>query len=174
MKLLITGYGRHGKDSTCEILRDSFGLNFVSSSFFVAERAVRPFLAERKIIYRNLEECYADRVNHRPLWKQAIREYNTPDLVRMGRELFSTSDLYCGLRDIDEFNAMKAEGLFHASIWVDRIQHCPPESYDSMTIRPSDCDIMLDNNSSLSGLALKTRMLYRALVNNLTCLNQKL
>lgn len=160
MKLLVTGYARHGKDTVCNILSENFGLSFVSSSYFVAERAVRPYLEERGIIYRTLEECYADRVNHRAHWYDAITDYNTPDLARLGRELFAERDIYCGLRSFDEFSAQRAEGIFDFSIWVDAIHREPPEHWSSITIRREDCDFVLDNNRGLEDLKIRTRNLY--------------
>lgn len=162
MKLLITGYARHGKDTVCEILRSRCDLKFMSSSFFVAERAVRPYLAERGITYATLDECYADRVNHRAHWFDAIVAYNTPDLGRLGRELFETNDIYCGLRNIDEFEVLQAEKAFDLAIWVDASQRLPPEDISSMTIEPDDCDLLLDNNGTLDDLLVNTLGLYES------------
>lgn len=39
-KLLVIGYGRHGKDTVCEILRDQHGYSFTSSSSFVDRKSV--------------------------------------------------------------------------------------------------------------------------------------
>lgn len=163
MKLLITGHAQHGKDTVCDLLAERFGLSFVSSSFFVAERAVRPYLAERGITYETLEECYADRGNHRALWYDAIKAYNTPDLARMGRELFSKHDIYCGLRNFEEMSAQRQQGLFDFSIWVDATFRVPPESFMSMTIRPTDCDFILDNSRGLNDLKIRTYRLYEDL-----------
>lgn len=156
MRLLVTGHARHGKDTVCGIIRNAFGLTFTSSSYFVAEKAVRPYLAERGLFYATLEECYADRINHRAKWHDAIHAYNTPDLARMGRELFAQYDMYCGLRNRKEFLAIRAEKLFDVSVWVDRIRHHPPEPHDSMQIRQDDCDLIIDNNTTLTGLKIRT------------------
>ena len=32
MKLMVMGYGRHGKDTVCEILKEKYGMTFKSSS----------------------------------------------------------------------------------------------------------------------------------------------
>ena len=167
MKLLITGHGRHGKDTTCALLRDHFGLTFVSSSCFVAERAVRPYLAERGFVYNTLEACYVDRHRNdamRAMWFDAIVDFNRHDLARMGRELFATHDIYCGLRNIKELDAQRREGVFSTSIWVDRSKHLPPEPPTSMTIQPSDCDYILDNNGTLADLGVNVARMYLALL----------
>lgn len=163
MKLLITGHGRHGKDTTCELFQRHFGMTFVSSSHFVAERAVVPYLAAKGIVYDTLDLCYADRANHRKDWYDAIVAYNADDPARMGRELLSQYDIYCGLRNRVELEAMRQEGLFNLAIWVDRSHHLPPEPETSMTIRPEDCDMVLDNNGSLADLGVLVARLYISL-----------
>jgi len=160
MKLLVTGYARHGKDTVCGILHEEYGLRFISSSLFCAERAVRAYLAERGITYATAEECYADRVNHRAHWFDAISAYNSPDRARVTREMFVDHDIYCGLRNREEFDALKAENIIDASIWVDRLQHCPPEPLSSMEIRPEDCGYVLDNNGGLDALREGVKRLY--------------
>lgn len=160
MKLLVTGHTEHGKDTACEFLTEKFHLNFASSSYFVTEKAVRPYLADRGLIYPSLQECYADRVNHRAKWYDAIVEYNTPDQARLGRELFTRMDIYCGLRSFEEFRAQRRERLFDFSIWVDRSFHLPHESEKSMKIRREDCDFVLDNNRGLEDLKDNVVRLY--------------
>lgn len=161
MKLLVTGYARHGKDTVCGILHEEYGLRFISSSLFCAERAVRAYLAERGITYATAEECYADRVNHRAHWFDAISAYNSPDRARVTREMFVDHDIYCGLRNREEFDALKAENIIDASIWVDRSKHCPPEPETSMQLRPEDCEYVLDNNGDFAALGRRTTDLYR-------------
>jgi hypothetical protein len=46
MKLLVVGYGRHGKDTVCDILDQKYGLTFSSSSWFCAERFIFDALKE--------------------------------------------------------------------------------------------------------------------------------
>jgi hypothetical protein len=154
MKLIVTGYARHGKDTVCEMLRDIAGLQFHSSSAFVAEKAVRPWLAARGIVCPTFEEMYADRVNHRAAWYDAISDYCKDDPAHLGKELLFGlgDDIYCGLRNIREFEAL--QGLVDFSIWVDASKRLPPEPETSITIRPEDCDFILDNNGSLNDLKL--------------------
>lgn len=170
MRLVVTGHARHGKDTACEILRDAsvsreypLGLGFISSSLFCAEHA-RAYLAARGIIYQTLALCYADRGNHRPLWHDAILDYNMPDRTRLAREIFLIENrIYCGLRNREEFLAIKKECLFEMSIWIDASKRLPPEPEDSMQILPTDCDYIVDNNGSLEDLRLAVTDLYRHL-----------
>jgi hypothetical protein len=151
-KLMVIGYARHGKDSICNILRDLYGFSFVSSSYFVGECAVRPWLEAKGITYPTMELCYADRIHHRSDWFDAISAYNGHDPARLGRELFAQYDIYCGLRNRREFDALKAEKAFDVCFWVDRSEHVPPENISSNTLDFSVADYIIDNNGDLEQL----------------------
>lgn len=146
MKIIITGYGRHGKDTAAEYIRDKYNLSFCSSSLFVAERAVLPHMPQ----YSSVEEAYNDRHNHREQWYNLICNYNSEDPSRLGRELLSIYDMYVGLRSALEFRALKP--LVTATFWVDRSKVLPPEPSTSITILPEMCDLIIDNNSTLQNL----------------------
>jgi hypothetical protein len=62
------------------------------------------------------------------------------------------NDIYCGLRNIREYHAMKKDRVFDHCIWVDRSQHLPPEDISSMTLTAEHADIVIDNNGSLEDL----------------------
>jgi hypothetical protein len=133
MKLLILGHARHGKDTAAEYLRDAHGLSFVSSSFYLAANVVRPALAGRGLFYDSLEACYADRVNHRALWREIIAEFNGDDPARLAKAILAVSDCYVGMRTAREFWASRA--LFDAILWIDASgRGIPPEGADSMDI----------------------------------------
>lgn len=152
MKLLVLGHMRHGKDTTCDLLKKLYGLTFVSSSYFVGEKAVRPYLEKLGIKYDTMDACYFDRVNHRAAWFDAISLYNEQDASRLGRELFSQYDIYCGLRNVREFQALKAVKAFDICLWVDRSQRAPAELTTSFNIGLSAADYIIDNNSDLDEL----------------------
>lgn len=166
MKLMVLGEARHGKDSVCEIITRDYGLTFESSSAFVAEKAVRPWLAAKGITYSTYDEMYADRVNHRPEWKEAISAYNTPDKTRLGRELYAIHDIYCGIRDGDELAALQAAGVIDFSIWVDASLRCPPEPATSCTVTRDMADYILDNNGPESSMASEVRKAMEAAHNS--------
>ena len=150
-KLLIIGHGRHGKDTVCEILRDNYNYSFESSSKFCSKLFIYNDLKD-KYGYADEEACYADRHNHRTEWYNAICDYNVPDAARLGREIFGAHDIYCGLRNKREFHAMKNTGVFDYAIWVDRSDHLPPESKDSMSLEQWMADYTVDNNGTLEEL----------------------
>lgn len=164
IKLMILGYARHGKDTVAEILRDSLGLKFVSSSFAAAEKVMVPFLAAKGITYATLDECYADRVNHRQDWYEQIKAYNTPDGARLAREIYKDNDVYVGMRNEVELEAVRKEGLYDYSIWVDRSQHVAPESSASCSVNQSMANYTIDNNGTLDQLKGKTLALYWDLI----------
>ena len=150
-KLLVIGHGRHGKDTVCEMLRDDYGYSFESSSQFCSKLFIYNNLKDR-YGYADEEQCYADRHNHRSEWYDAICAYNVPDAARLGREMFDAYDIYCGLRNKKEFHAMKNTGVFDYAIWVDRSDHLPPESKDSMSLEQWMADFTIDNNGTLEEL----------------------
>lgn len=147
-KLLILGYGRHGKDTVAEILRDQYGLRFKSSSEFVGEECLWDQWG--KAVYPTFEAMFKDRHNHRELWMQMISAYNTPDKTRTASTMFERGfDMYVGMRRQDELDACKAAGVFDKIIWVQRPGF--PQETGSMDITPESAgmDYMLLNDSDL-------------------------
>lgn len=170
-KLLIIGYGRHGKDTVAELLRDNMGYKFISSSEFVGRRCVWPQMQEDArdtfgdypFAYSSFEECFADRANHRPHWADAISAYNTPDKTRTASEMLDMGyDIYVGMRRRNELIPVKEKNIFDEIIWVDRSEHLPPEPETSMDIKPTDADTILDNNGSMADLILNLQKLMGA------------
>ena len=147
MKIFVTGYGRHGKDTCAEFLRDKLGLSFVSSSWFVAERVVFPAVAE-EFGYSNVTECFEDRHNHRDLWFNLICEYNKDNPERLSGEIFDEYDIYVGIRNYNELEAAKKKWDDVLVIWVDAAERMPPEGGASCTVRDYQADLVIKNNGS--------------------------
>lgn len=162
-KLLIIGHGRHGKDTVCEILKDSYGFSFESSSQFCSKLFIFDQLKDQ-YGYASEEECYADRHNHRAEWYDAICAYNVPDAARLGREIFTANDIYCGLRNKKEYHAMRNTGVFDYAIWVDRSDHLPLEDPSSMSLEQWMADYTIDNNGTLEELHFNTHQLIKYLI----------
>ena len=162
MKLLVLGYGRHGKDTVCDILERKYGLTFSSSSLFCAERFIFDALKDEHG-YTSIDECYEDRHNHRKRWFDLICEYNEEDASLLGREIFEGFDIYCGLRNKRELYALRNVQAYDYSVWVDRSEHCPPEPMSSMTIEPWMCDFWIDNNRGLEQLEFNVEQLMNTL-----------
>lgn len=156
-RLLVMGHARHGKDTVCELLRDDYGYRFMSSSMFCAERVVLPAarVSDQMPFYANAAQCFEDRAHHRKFWFDAITAYNTPDKSRLGREIFESFDVYCGIRNADEFEALKLARAFDFAIWVDASERAPSEGTDSCTVTPNMADYVLDNNGPVEDLPAK-------------------
>ena len=148
-RLLVVGYARHGKDTACEYLQD-WGLKFVSSSYYCAEKGIMAAFPGR---WASVDECFADRVNHRKLWYDLIAATNMPDGSYLARSIYEDGyDIYCGMRNKRELFACRNTGLIDAVVWVDASDRLPPESKDSCTIEPWMADYIIDNNGDLDNL----------------------
>lgn len=155
-KLLILGYGRHGKDTVAEIIRDKYGLQFTSSSHFAAERIMVPYFASIGESYSSVDECYADRANHRALWHDKIAEYNSPNKDKLAHELLNSGcDMYVGMRCEKELAASRY--LFDAICWVDSSERgIPPEPKSSCTVEYDASHMwLIRNNAGLEELAAR-------------------
>ncbi len=146
-KLLVIGHGRHGKDSVGEILRKNYGLSFVSSSEFAAEKAIYPLVSD---IYVNWQEAYLDRHNHRDMWFHAIRAYNLRPGPMLAEQMLEDHDLYVGMRSRDELE--RSRHVFDAIVWVDASERLPCEPGSSMELTKEDADFVIDNNKPESEL----------------------
>lgn len=162
MRLIVFGHQRHGKDTACEYLWAHFDLSFVSSSFFACDRFIFDQMKDEHG-YRTVDECFNDRINHRDTWYNAIRSYNDGDRTRLGREIFDSHDVYCGIRDRDEFYALKAAGLVDLAIWIDASDRLPPEGSGSMNLTREDADIIVSNNTDLADFHVRLERLAKLL-----------
>lgn len=147
--VIIFGHKQHGKDTACEYLEAKYGVSFASSSLFACQLFLFEQMREEGHSYETIEECFADRVNHRKYWYEAIRDYNTPDKTRLGTKLFSKNDVYCGIRDLEEFQALKAAGMVRLAIFIDASGRLEKEDPESMKMDIEDADIVITNNGTL-------------------------
>jgi len=157
MKLFVIGHGRHGKDTVAEYIQKNYGLTFESSSMFCAEHVVTPWLKDLGITYNSLEECYADRSNHRQEWYEAIRSYNKDDEAKLSRAIFAKYDMYVGIRSRIEF--LEARYLSDLSIWVEASERHPAIDPTCKILR-GDCDVAVDNNGTEPELREKLTRLF--------------
>ena len=98
--------------------------------------------------YNSFEDCFEDRMNRRPEWKQMISDYNSPDKSRLATEIMNTNDCYVGMRCSEEIAACKAKGLFKLIVWVDASLRLPLEDPSSFDINRNDADVVIDNNGT--------------------------
>ena len=130
-KTLILGDAQSGKDTYAEYLHYWYGHAFVPA-FQVYGPYIRKELETMGIRYRTFNECYKDRVNHRGLWYSLIRQYNEKDESQLARDILIKSDIYPGIRSIDELKA--AADLFDRVIYVCAGNRVPKEREDSNQI----------------------------------------
>jgi predicted HAD superfamily Cof-like phosphohydrolase len=154
-RIILLGYGRHGKDTVAEMLRDKYGYRFQASSVFLAERVMMPYFnsLQSHIGYASVEECFEDRHNHRATWFEQIELFNYPDRTKLATELFKQNDVYVGMRSAKELQACKVAGTADLIIWVDASDRMPPEDKASCTVEPWMADYIIDNNGTLEDLA---------------------
>lgn len=153
-KLLILGNMRHGKDTFAEILRDDFGLKFISSSQAAADIFIYDTLKD-KYGYKTPEECFEDRMNHRQEWYEMICDYNKDDRARLAKGILAMADCYVGMRDRDEITECMNQGLFDLIIWVDASDRLPLEDASSFNIDKSCADIIIENNGTFDQFKAK-------------------
>lgn len=161
--VIIFGHKQHGKDTACEYLEAKYGVSFASSSLFACQLFLFEQMRKEGHSYETIEECFADRVNHRKYWYEAIRDYNTPDKTRLGTKLFSKNDVYCGIRDLEEFQALKAAGMVRLAIFIDASGRLEKEDPESMKMDIEDADIVITNNGTLEEFYDKLDRLYAML-----------
>lgn len=148
----VTGHSEHGKGTVCKYLNELKGITYASSSWVACEEYVYHRMKTIGLGYRSIEQCYNDRRNHKELWYEFINEWTSNNDQILGRLIAENYDIYDGIRHKDEFEALKAMGLYHTTIWVDASERVPPQDTNSMTVTREDADIIIHNNGSLNDL----------------------
>jgi len=161
-KFMVMGFKRHGKDTFCELLEKKYGVKFAASSEFACELFLFDVLNKKHgLNYTSVEDAFNDRGNHREIWYQEIKAYNVENgLDALGKEIFKEHDIYCGIRDDEEFNCLKEGGHFQFSVWIDASERLPAESEKSNKINHSMANMVIDNNGSLEKLEKQVDYFY--------------
>ncbi len=161
-KLLIIGHARHGKDTLAELLNEEFGLKFKSSSQAAADIFIFDEL-KGKYNYETSDQCFEDRVNHRPEWYQMICDYNKDDLAKLAKGILSITDCYVGMRDRNEIEECVKQELFDVIVWVDASERLPLESPESFNIDKSCADFIIDNNGTYEDFKKKVSRTFKVI-----------
>ncbi len=156
MRVAICGHSRAGKDTICAWLKTVTSMRYSNSTSEAAADLVYARWGHYR--YADTAACFEDRHRHKETWHRLILEYNQPDGLALYRKMAEYTDIYNGIRDITEFNACKAHGLFDLAIWIKRPGFT--ESRLSCTVREADCDVTVVNNKDLNTLKLKTMRLF--------------
>lgn len=156
IKLLIIGSARHGKDTVAELLKENFGISFISSSQACSDIFIYDALKD-KYGYKSPDECFMDRVNHRKEWYDLICDYNKVDKAKLAKKILEYNNTYVGMRDKEEVEACIKEDLFDLIIWVDASERLPVESSESFNISKYIADIIIDNNTTYDDLVRRVK-----------------
>lgn len=162
LKVLILGYGGHGKDEFAERLARSIrGFRFESSSLHALDRIVYPwFQSHLPGYYENEQQCFEDRGNWRPLWHWLIKDYNSDDLTRMTTEIMAYNDCYVGMRNDEELQACLKDDLFTHVFWVCAGDRVGPEDESSCSVAYNpDTMFLVDNSRDLDYLQEEVGMI---------------
>jgi hypothetical protein len=162
MNIILMGYGDSGKGTACKMLLEKLDISSISSSFLACKLFMFDKLKD-EFGYKTVQECYDDRRNHRAVWFDSIKSFNSEDLCRLGRILFATYSVYDGVRNREEFYALKADGLFDLSIWIDAEDRVAPESSDSISVTKYDADVIVLNGGDEHEFLARVERLFKAL-----------
>lgn len=156
--VLICGDGGSGKDTVAKLIQQIWGLPYKSSTSYVAAQMMWPQVQQgvfetefawkdsiERDAFKDLDDFYNQRSNHRRFWADWIDRYNR--LSISGAQLYIDSvkagnHILTGLRKVHEVTAFQATGIPDLSIWVDRpgISRDPTQEYG-----PELCDFSLRN-----------------------------
>lgn len=169
LKILLLGGGEWGKDTVCKAMEERLGIKSIGSSFIclnIVYDRFRELYYEtwiEKYNYITVADCWEDRRNQRALWQKFINEYNTPDLTSLTRLIYKDHDIYNGLRNIHEFNAANAAGLFDLIILVDASKRVGLTDPNDFPIPLEAAHWVVDNNGTEEDLARNVNQLCHAI-----------
>lgn len=86
----------------------------------------------------------------RVVWHELIKLYNDNDPAALGKLIYAKNDIYVGIRNYDEYMALRHERAFDVAVWIDASKRLPPEGEGSCTVKPCHADEVIDNNRSLN------------------------
>lgn len=165
MRLLIIGHARHGKDTVAEMIHETFGLTFRSSSQAAADIFIYDRLKD-KYGYLDPEECFEDRINHRSEWYDLICEYNKEDKAALAKGILERTDMYVGMRSDAEIQECLEQNLFDLVVGVydPRKPHEPKDSFNIDLFKQAD--LIIPNGSSLEDLQNRIIDVFHKILSN--------
>lgn len=144
-KIMIVGHARHGKDEVANMLKSY--MRFQSATEVVCKELIFKKLKEQ-YNYSTWKECLADKESHRVEWKHLIDLYCNDNKTKLIELVFRTSDIYCGLRNVEQLMAAKDKKLMDYIIYVDGSRRMPLEAPELFNITKEHADTVIDNNGS--------------------------
>ena len=145
-KLMVCGYGEHGKDEACRYIAEKTTLRYkLSTSEMFAEIVFAAVGAHMG--YKNVQECWDDRRNHRQLWYEIIVDQNAN--LRVYHAHLLMTDILNGIRNPAEFKQLLQENIVQLAIWVDASVRKASTISSECKITPDMCHVYIDNNRDL-------------------------
>ena len=151
-KILILGHESHGKDEVAKIIAGSTNLRFESASLIGLDVIYDRLQSEVDVPYNSKEDAYLDRDNHRVLWRELFREYNTPNPTAIVELVLEESDLYAGVRCSDTLESAVDKELFDYILWVDANKRLGIADESIEFSFDDEFMIYIDNNGNMSKL----------------------
>lgn len=149
MKILILGHAQSGKDRVAELFSYHLQLRYENASIIASREFI--FDKLRNLYnYKTPLDCYNDRDNVRPVWYYLFHEYNLSDKGRFVRKVLENYDIYAGLRDSKQVEAVSH--LFDLIVWVDADKRNGTENFSSCNVTSDMADVIIDNNAELDCL----------------------
>lgn len=162
MKILILGEARHGKDTLAEILQKEFNITSESSSIKALDVFLFDLLNSKyDKKYSTKEEAFEDRISdeNRAIWYNEICEYNKKDKCRLAKETLKTSDIYIGMRSIDELLECKKQKVFDLYLGIYNPRVLKEASTSNTIPLFKHSDIVLINNGTIEDLEQNVKLL---------------
>lgn len=166
LKIMVIGHSRHGKGTVCAML-EQLGYTTTSSSWHACHRWLFEQIQNdvNMPTYNSMEECYADRSNHRNYWKVSIKDFNLQwGLTMLGRSIYDSHNIYDGCRDRQEFDAIKGAQMFDICVWVINPYKTITEE---MELSEADSDFILHNDGKLAKLMRRVATMETEILNPL-------
>ncbi len=139
-RLLITGWGRVGKDEAGAFLGRITALRYAGSTSWAA----LPLMAEHLGLHPQL--AWETRRARREEWKAACDGFRLHDQTLLVRRALETGEICAGLRDIVELQAVKEARLVDKILWITR----PGTPKDpTVTFSEDDTDEIILNDGDL-------------------------
>lgn len=155
MRIVVLGHCRHGKDTFARILKSYTGLKYATCSEYLCQQYIYPRL-KSIYNYKNFDECFEDRVNHRDTWFQLIQDYNKDTKSRLAQNIFKNHDVCVGIRSKQELADTKSTCYVDVVLWIDASKRLSQEYSSSTTVCKQDADIVIENNGTLQDLKNRT------------------
>jgi len=157
MKLAISGPGQAGKGTVSQYISDNWGIRYQQSTSEAAAAVVFRDITKQ---YSTVEECWADRANHREEWGQIIADFNQPDGIGLYRQMAGQNDIFDGIRRRAELQKCKEVGLVDKVVWLNR-PNIPLDA--SLDYGDEEADYIVDNSTTIEDLYSRLNLLWAKL-----------